>query len=276
MNNNQDDLGALTSELITPLEKQIRALNLKAAGAAWGWFKRSLGTASEPFFRKEMGERYFGNENLGSGIALWILASLAVKVTAFLGPFASAGDFICRAAQLPRLELFFRIYPVVFLPGALLCLFYIIWGGESINSMEKYRTKGVAYHTMSRGTPRWGKKQSIVAAGIVGFLLLFNLPLGICFLAAIMMNQKLVEEQRAAIRSRYLDALDQEIEKQYMEKALLGEVPTEITYLAEPLPLRMDATLKSNIAAAAVGKPVKLMARSPVPKKHPAAVGEQP
>jgi hypothetical protein len=91
-------------------------------------------------------------------------------------------------------------------------------------------------------------------------LFLFDLPAGILFVASISMSAKLAGEQQAAIYARYLDALDAKIEQEYLEKAILGKCPAEITQLHKPLPAAMNADLRENIAAAAVGKPVKIVA----------------
>jgi hypothetical protein len=58
-----------------------------------------------------------------------------------------------------------------------------------------------------------------------------------------------------------LDALDTKIEQEYLENAILGKCPTEITQLHKPLPGSLNADLRKNIAAAAVGKPVSIMVK---------------
>jgi hypothetical protein len=114
---------------------------------------------------------------------------------------------------------------------------------------------------MSRGTLRWGSDSKSVLIGIVT-LLLFNLPAAVMFIASFIMSAKITAEQEAAIYSRYLDALDEKIEQEYLENAILGKCPPEITYLTKPLPADMNPELRGNIAAA-VGKPVKIIARPP-------------
>lgn len=70
-------------------------------------------------------------------------------------------------------------------------------------------------------------------------------------------------QQQTAIYERYLDTMDAKIEGEHMEDALLGKFPTEITQLYKPLPSGLKPELRENIAAAAVGKPVKLVAEPP-------------
>lgn len=48
-----------------------------------------------------------------------------------------------------------------------------------------------------------------------------------------------------------------------MQDALLGKVPAEMTYLYQPLSEKMDSGLREDIAAAFVGKAVKMVAQPP-------------
>jgi hypothetical protein len=96
---------------------------------------------------------------------------------------------------------------------------------------------------------------------IIAALFLFDLPAGILFVISMGMSAKIASEQQAAIYARYLDALDTKIEQEYLENAILGKCPTEITQLHKPLPGSLNADLRKNIAAAAVGKPVSIMVK---------------
>ena len=258
-----DDLIQLTDKMISPVEKQINQFNKKAAGAAWGWFKRTLGTASEPFFRKGMGERYFTGDGYVGGAMIWIIATI---VACMFPAFGSLAALIFEGLHLYRLAgmCHYLIFPLA--TGGGLLFLHFKYGGESIALMQKYRAEGTAYHTMSRGTPRWGNENGAFRLVIVATLLAFNLPTGVLFIAACMMSSKIAGEQQAAIYSRYLDALDQKVEQEYMEDAILGKCPTEITYLCKPLDASLNAELRNNIAAAAVGKPVKIVAQPPKPR----------
>ena len=69
----------------------------------------------------------------------------------------------------------------------------------------------------------------------------------------------------ADLLDAYIRVTDQKsgIAHEYLESAILGKCPTEITQLTKPLPAHMNADLRSNIAAAAVGKSVKIVAKGP-------------
>lgn len=94
-------------------------------------------------------------------------------------------------------------------------------------------------------------------------LLVCNIVSAVLLIVSFAMSAKLAAEQDAAVYGRYLDALDAQIEKEYLEKAILGKCPVEITQLNKPLPAAMKAELRGNIAAAAVGKPVKIVTATP-------------
>jgi hypothetical protein len=47
-------------------------------------------------------------------------------------------------------------------------------------------------------------------------------------------------------------------------------LPPEIACLYKPLPSTLKPELRENIAAAAVGKPVKILAQAPKPTRPPA------
>jgi len=100
-----------------------------------------------------------------------------------------------------------------------------------------------------------GYKKKVFVGGIAASLILFVISMG--------MSSKIAGEQQAAIYSRHLDALDAKIEQEYLENAILGKCPAEITQLTRPLPAHMNNDLRQNIAAAAVEKPVNILARGP-------------
>jgi hypothetical protein len=241
-------------------DNALNSLTKKTAASVWGKFKRQLSTASELFFRKDMGERYLSNNSLFSGAVIWAMATL---IALALPGLRSAAAYLCAFAGLHHLAYLLHHWLLTLLAGGALVFFHIKFGRESIALMAKYRADGTAYHTQSRGTPRWGKDGVMVGIGITVALFLFNMPAGILFAVSCAISAKLASEQEAAIYARYLDALDQKIEQEYLESAILGKCPTEITQLTKPLPAHMNADLRNNIAAAAVGRSVKIVAKGP-------------
>ena len=175
----------------------------------------------------------------------------------------SAVALLCKGLDFYGLAQLLQYWALTAIIGGALVFFFLKYGKESLDQMAKHRADGTAYHTQSRGTPRWEGQQTLVPVGIFIVLLLFDLPAGILFLASCCMSAKLAGEQQAAIYARYLDALDKKIEQDYLEDAILGKCPTEITQLVKPLPVNLNTDLRDNMAAAAVGKPVKIVAKAP-------------
>jgi hypothetical protein len=248
-----NDLVELMENPKAMLDNAISGITQKAATSLWADFKRLFANAAtDIFFRKDMGERYFSGESLIGGVALWIIGTAASTIfyfsfSALLGSQAFAGLLILGCLST----------------GSSLVVSQCILGWENIVKMAKYRADGLAYHTRSRGIPRWGNKTILVLIGMVIVLLVFNIVSAVFFIASCAMSAKLAAEQDAAIYARYLDALDRKIEQEYLESAILGKCPTEITQLSRPLPAGMKAELRTNIAAAAVGKPVTIVAKGP-------------
>jgi hypothetical protein len=241
-------------------DNALASFTKKGAATFFGKFKRQLSTASEPFFRKDMGERYLSAESLFGGAAIWFVATcLALAVP----EVRSAASLLCDVAGLYRLGRLSHHWLPTLLVGGALVFCHIKFGWESIMVMARYRADGTAYHTQSRGTPRWQANPVFVAIAIAIALFLFDLPAAILFVISCATSAKLASEQQAAIYARYLDALDQKIEQEYLESAILGKCPTEITQLTRPLPAHMNSDLRQNIAAAAVGKSVKIVAKAP-------------
>jgi hypothetical protein len=241
-------------------ESAITAITKKSAASFWAKFKRHLSTASEPLLRRDMGERYLSAEAHGGGASLWFIAT---AVALAVPELRSGAAILFGMANWYRAEHLFSHWLPTLVVGGAFSYFHIKFGLQSRALMEQYRAAGTPYHTQSRGIPRWGDNQRFAIIGIAAALLLFDFPAGILFIASIGMSAKLGREQQAAIRSRYLDALDQRIESEYLEDAILGKCPAEITQLHRPLPAHMNADLRNNIAAAAVGKPVTIMAKGP-------------
>lgn len=253
-------------------ENALSSLTKKTASTAWGKFKKQLATASEPIFRKDMGERYLSSANLYGGCLIWALTTLAALSSPSL---RSPAFIVSKMMEWDNWAQMVQSWPfacITLAIGGALTFFNFTFGIESVMLMRRYRDAGTAYHSMSRGTPRWGEVQVFVMIFITLALFLFDMPAGILFFVSICMSGKLAMEQQEAIYNRYLDALDTKIEQEYLEDAILGQCPTQITQLTHPLPPDLNSDLRTNIAAAAVGKPIKMMAQAPKGKTPTTAV----
>jgi hypothetical protein len=98
----------------------------------------------------------------------------------------------------------------------------------------------------------------------VSFVLIIFAPvMGVVSIISMALSAKLEAAQQTALQDRYLDMLDAQIEGELLQGALLGKCPPEITFLYKPLPKTLKPELRENIAAAVVGKPVKIVAHRP-------------
>ena len=243
---NMNDAEALAEKIRKPAQDKLNKFNKYAAGRAYGWFKIALRTASEPFFRKNMGDRYYSAESFSNGFMLWGFGTI---IQCFI--------LSLRFHDSPWLS-----YLAV-ISGVGMCVANFYLGGQSVRFMVQIRNSGEIYHSMSRGKPWLQRDNYTIGVCIVIVLAFTNQVVCALFIAALAMNSKLRAEQQAAIYSRYLDSLDQKAEEEYLEDALLDKCPVELTYLSEPLPTKYNSSVRENIAAAVVGKPVKNVAMRP-------------
>ena len=165
-------------------------------------------------------------------------------------------------------EFFAKMMMFSLLTGAGMVIATLVFGSESIQHAQQCRNAGKPFHSRSRGVERWGSMTPLVILGI-SVILLVNPVTLVAWIAALAFASKLAGEQQAAIFSRYLDAVDQKIENEHLEAAILGEFPIEQTFLHKALSSNIPAELRKDMAAAAVGKPVKFMARAPQAKTQP-------
>jgi hypothetical protein len=206
---------------------------------------KMLQTSTEPFFRREMGERHFGPGAVAAGYTLWSLSALA---SGLFGMF------------------FGKAYGVMsFIVGFGMVGAFGYFAEENKKRLGEFRVEGKTYHSRSRGQSRLADPATEATIKMLGGLaLLFLAPVtGVSFIASLIISANLVAQQQAALHDRYLDALDAQIEGEFLQDALLGKCPPEITYLYKPLPPTLKPELREDIAAAAVGKPVKIVAQAP-------------
>jgi hypothetical protein len=254
-----DALVGLMEKPEAMLNNALSTLAKKTAASFWGNFKRLLSTASEPLLRKEMGERYLSAEAGAGGVIIWTLSTL---LALYVPELRSVAPTILESFHWYALARLFTHWESTLAVGGLLVFLSFKFSKESLSLMTKYRADGLAHHTQSRGVPRWDNFP-MMPLWIIVALFLFDLPAGILFVASMGMSSKIAAEQQAAIYARYLDALDAKIEQEYLENAILGKCPAEITQLHKPLSAALNEDLRKNIAAAAVGKSVKIVTKEP-------------
>jgi hypothetical protein len=224
----------------------------------------SLFQSRRPEEVKNVGSFNLSEEtNMTCGAFAWGLGSLlAVFIPFIRSPLA----LVLEMSGNERVGDFIGNGCFTFGVGTAMVTLQLVWGGQNLAQMQRYRQDCIAYHSRSRGISRWGGNTPFVFVGMVGALFLFDFPVFVLFLIGTGLAAKLAAEQDAAVYSRYLDMLDQQVEKEYLENAILGQCPTEITQLTHPLPDSLKSQYRTNVAAAAVNKPVKIVAQPPKPK----------
>jgi hypothetical protein len=231
----------------------------RAAAEIGSGIKRMLAGGTEPFFRREMGERHLAHNIISYGMLLWFLTTIA---TFFTG--SMIGWFL--PERLKGITVLCTVIGVLLSVAVL--GYFVKCCNENIRSLREFRVQRKPYHSRSRGKPRWNPLDELkIRIGASTILILFAPVTGIAFVVSMFVTAGLVADQEAAVRSAYLDALDSQIEGQFLQDALLGKYPTENTYLYRPLPESMDAGMREDIAAAYVGKPVAILAQPPKPKE---------
>lgn len=139
----------MTSEKLNDhFDKKIADFNLKALAFIGGIFLKPLATASDPFFRKNLGERYFTGVSASLAGILWLLAALLGKVTENLFPMVasalSSESLFNFSEWANRLHLAYWVGLIVFVA-------YVVLAAKNAIASSKRQTSGEVWHSMSRG-----------------------------------------------------------------------------------------------------------------------------
>jgi hypothetical protein len=240
-------------------EDQVNKFNRKAAGEGGKWFIKFLGTATEPFFRVGMGERHYNYGDFIPASIIWLNCAL-------LGWMFSPGTFLLGwVALAPGLERYqhllgWRGFPL--LAGLVMAFFQWKVGLANVWAAKARLESGATSHSRSRGTPRYAN-ETLALVKIEVLLAIFNLPIAVLFGIGYGISASLKSAQDAAIRQRYLDAVDAEIERVYLKDCALGKVPPDVTFLYHPIDPSIEPATRENIAASMVGEPVKIIGTPP-------------
>jgi hypothetical protein len=266
LNLDNSDLASITENTLGPIEKKINQFSLKAAGEGWKAFKRILGTITEPFFRMGMGERYYQYGAFAVGVVIWIGAGLASSQFA---PQASIAAILTHCRPFHFLAFIFQSTAFPIVVGLLMAFVQARVGLRNIREALRFQREGIIHHSYSRGAPVW-RNEGLAFLMIEAVLWMFNWPIAVLFTAGYSMNSMLKSKQDAAIRERYLDAVDKDIEQKYLKDSALGNCPPEMTFLYHQLDPNIKPEVREKMAAALVGESVSVVAKPPQ-KKQPAS-----
>lgn len=235
------------------LDKKIIDFNLKAMGFLSSLLFKPLATATDPFFRKNLGERYFTGFSAFFGAVLWFLAgrlgSVADPVLETVAMQVNSRPLFAFIEWANRHHLSSWIGWIVLIAFA-----FLAW--SNLNASSKRQISGEPWHSMSRGESIWGREdraRDLWIVGIVGLLLLLLCaPVGLLFLVSRVLSYHLIAQEQASIYARFLDARDAQIENDHLMRALDVGAPPRLTEgLYGPLHKKFKGDHRKNIARVA-------------------------
>jgi hypothetical protein len=246
-------------ELNKTLDKSMVDFNLKALAMLGTIFYKPLATASDPFFRKKMGERYFTGFSMVMGGILWLVAGrLSGWTDSLLQVFAATVNCV------PLFRFATWLNEHNFGSVISLCVAAIFFGLAKLNlaATQQRQATGERWHSMSRGESLFGSENSnrdFIITCLVGLpLLVFAVPVGVLFIVSRGLSLHLVAQEQASVYARFLDHRDKEIEDIHFGRALKEGVPPQLTEgLYGPLPERFKGEHRKNVAWVAAGGPWK-------------------
>jgi len=242
-------------ELYKSLDRQILNFNYKAIGFLATIFMKPLATASDPFFRINMGERYFTHISHGLGTILWGVATWLTYLSEDkMASIAREFHFDSLASLLQEGA---QIHVPFWTAVGMMVLFFIV-GSFSVGANYYRQVKGVTWHSMSRGISIWGSedkvRDTIILIFLSAALLIIAPAVGALFLISRLFSLLLIAQEQARIYARYLDAIDAAIESDLLEAALRDGAPPSINNgIYCPLPRRFKSPHRDKVARVAAG-----------------------
>jgi hypothetical protein len=239
------------SEFSKDIDKTSFGLIKKAAGMLVSQLLGPLTTATDPFFRKKMGARYFNLFHWLGGIALWAFATWYDKHSdSFIGDVVGFFGYYKTAT-------WFELHHYMW-PGIVLTVLFALWGFASISDNWARETSGEIWHSMSRGVSGDGKEDRdldwMITMIIVVPLFIFTPFCGVLYLVSRILSGMFSELERKRAYNRYLDAMDAQIEANFLERTLLqGASPKDNYGLYGLLPGKYEGKHRANIAKAGAG-----------------------
>ena len=254
-----EDYSPILDKISKPVATGFQKYAQQAAGVGMNVVKQFFGTMTEPFFRKGMGHRYYPPGNFLPGLYVWFLAGC---LSAGFAPSASVLAILAHLNLFAHVRFIMQSPWLPFLAGIGMMILQWRAGVRNLQAVAEHRRKGLPLHTRSRGAAVW-KNEGLAALRFQLILSFFSWPMAVVFTIGYGMNSKLKSAQDIAIQAAYWDAVDKEIENNFLKPAALGECPSEITYLYNPLDKNLDPQVRKDMAAAIVGEPVSVVAKPP-------------
>ena len=204
-------------------------------------------TATDPFFRKNMGERYFTSPRAVVSLIGWLVMFFVAKTSNNIG-----------------MDLYGNITPpnhLVKAVGIVILLAYGVMAGYNLYTTYQRRRTGLYWHSKSRGESVFGYESKIrdllVEVLVFVGLMYVSKIYGAFFLLSRLMGYAAEAAGNAAFYNRYLDIMDAKIEAENMEAALRdGLVPSKVGGFDRRLPAGYTTEQRANIARVVTGGPI--------------------
>ena len=248
-----------SNEFESALRGFIKKSGQRAVAEIGSGLKRALAGGTEPFFRREMGERHLAHNIISHGMFLWFLTIVASLFTGSLigwllpERFRAVGGF-CTS--------------IGWLLSALVLVSFVKCCNENVKCLREFRMQRKPYHSRSRGKPRWAPLDELkIRLGASVVLLLFAPVTGIAFVVSMYITAGLSPTRRPQSVAPTWTRSTRRSRGNSCRTRCSENIRLENTYLYKPLPESMDPGMREDIAAAYVGKPVAILAQPPKPKE---------
>ena len=224
------------------LDKKMLDFNLKALAFLASVLFRPAAVATEPFFRKNMGERYFNYTYAVLGGMLWWGVALCNKMFAGIWDQAAEG----KVGTAETIGGFFQ-------------LAFLILAASNISAAIQRQKKGIRWHSMCRGESLFGRESTlrdwiITVLVVVVLYKLHTVVIAAFFLLSRVFCQYLENQRQQALYNRYLDIMDAQIDSEYLQQTLAkGPAPVVTDGIYSPLPGRFQGEHREKVARVVAG-----------------------
>ncbi len=244
-------------KLSDTLDKKLLDFNIGMLKVVAAMLVRPLAMCTEPFFRKNFGERYFTENTFIVSMAIWIAGASLLNLVYGQGQEGTPlQNWLYYKLHFEKLAVEIKARYIV----NVVCFLYSYMAFKQLVVTRMRQRTGHIWHSMSRGESLFGKENAvrdmIIAAIIVGVLWIAAPHLCAIFVLSQVASYYLSAKQQSSIYSRYLDQMDAKIEAEHFQETMdKGVPPKDTDGLYAPLPKRFKGEFRTRIARVASGGP---------------------
>ncbi len=229
-------------KLSETLDTRMLNFDMKLLGVLASILFKPAAIATEPFFRKNMGERYFTFANGVLALMIWGGVGVLNKL------FAGAGEFDARTAVAYTETM-----------GGLIEVAFLILAGANVSAARERQKKGIRWHSMSRGESWFGSENPardwiITALVVFGLYELHAALFAAFFLISRIFSDYLEQQRQQSLYNRYLDIMDGQVEAEYLQRTMAkGPAPMVTDGIYCPLPRHFKGEHREKVARVVAG-----------------------